>query len=45
MILSYLEDLVKNNRQNIEGGDQHKRRAVRFHVWQRTTDAIFAASA
>ena len=35
MILSYLEDLVKNNRQNIEGGDKHKRRAVRFHAGQR----------
>ena len=34
MIISYHEDLGKNNRQKTEGGDKHRRRAVRFHSEQ-----------
>ena len=33
--ISYHEDLGKNNRQKTEGGDKHRRRAVRFHAGQR----------
>ena len=33
--ISYHEDLGKNNRQKTEGGDTHRRRAVRFHAGQR----------
>ena len=33
--ISYHEDLGNNNRQNTEGGDKHRRRAVRFHDGQR----------
>ena len=28
-------DLGKDNRQKTEGGDKHRRRAVRFHAGQR----------
>ena len=31
----YHEDLRKNNRQKTEEGDEHRRRAVRFHARQR----------
>ena len=34
-MISYLEDLVKNNRHNTEGRDKHKRRAVRCYAGQR----------
>ena len=30
--ITYHEDLGKNNRQQTEGGDTHRRRAVRFHA-------------
>ena len=34
----------ENNRQKTEGGDKHRRRAVRLHaVYRVTTNAIFAA--
>ena len=41
--ISYHEDMGKNNRQKTDGGDNHRRRAVRFHAGLGTTDAIFAA--
>ena len=34
-MISYNEDLGKNNRQKTKGGDKHRRRAVRFHAGQR----------
>ena len=33
--IPYHDDLGKNNRQNTEGRDKHRRRAVRFHAGQR----------
>ena len=33
--ISYHEDIGKNNRQKTDGGDNHRRRAVRFHAGQR----------
>ena len=43
--ISYFDELGKIYRQKTEGGDKHKRTAVRFHAGQRReiTDAIFAA--
>ena len=32
--ISYHEDMGKNNLQKTDGGDNHRRRAVRFHAGQ-----------